>query len=124
MATYIYINDSSANTWQIGVDDNGILSSSPSGAQTPPAVCLNDYATNTTSWQLSVDTTGRIGTQQVTYSAAYPMGQSLVSPGGYTFTLEVDVNGIINTTSPFLPDDDWWAMTQPERNDFTVMLWF
>jgi predicted secreted protein len=115
-ATYIYINDSSNNTWQIGVSDSGILQSQSVSQQSPPAIYLNDYASNTTSWLLTVTTSGIIGTQQVTYNAAYPTGQGLISPGGYAFNFRVDSNGILGTVS-FPAEEEYslmWRMQPPE----------
>jgi hypothetical protein len=116
MVTYIYINDSGGNTWQVGVSDSGILQSQSVGQQSPAAIYLNDYATNTTSWLLTITTSGIIGTQQVTYNAGYPISQGLSSPSGYSFDLEVNSGGILSTVS-FQPEEDYsilWRMQPPE----------
>jgi predicted secreted protein len=116
MATYIYINDSGNNTWQVGVSDAGILSSLSVAQQSPAAIYLNDYGTNTTSWLLTITTSGIIGTSQVTYNAAYPTGQGLISPGGYAFNLQVNSSGILRTTA-FQPEEEYsllWSMQPPE----------
>jgi hypothetical protein len=106
-ATYIYINDSSGNTWQVGVSDAGILSATQVSQQSPPAIYLNDYATNTTTWLLTVTTSGIIGTQQVTYNASYPTGRGLISPSGYSFDLQVSSSGVMSTVS-FEPEEEYW----------------
>jgi predicted secreted protein len=107
LATYIYINDSSNNTWQIGVSDAGILQSQSVSQQSPTAIYLNDYSTNTTSWLLTVTTSGVIGTQQATYNASYPVSQGLSSPSGYSFDLQVSSSGVLSTVS-FEPEEEYW----------------
>jgi hypothetical protein len=123
MATYIYINDSNGNTWQIGVSDAGILSSTQVGQQSPAAIYLNDYATNTTSWLLTVSTSGIIGTQQqVTYNAAYPVSQGLSSPSGYSFDLQVNSSGVLSTVS-FEPEEEYWQPAPLCPADMLATVW-
>jgi hypothetical protein len=122
MATYIYINDSGGNTWQIGVSDSGILSSLSVATQSPAAIYLNDYATNTTTWLLTITTSGIIGTQQATYNASYPVSQGLSSPSGYSVDLQVSSSGVLSTVS-FEPEEDYsilWRMQPPEM---TATVW-
>jgi hypothetical protein len=122
MATYIYINDSSSNTWQVGVSDSGVLSSLSVAAQSPAAIYLNDYATNTTSWLLTVTTSGIIGTQQATYNALYPVSQGLSSPSGYSFDLQVNSSGILSTVS-FQPEEDYSILWRVQPPEITATVW-
>jgi hypothetical protein len=122
MATYIYINDSSNNTWQIGVSDSGILQSQSVSQQSPSAIYLNDYASNTTSWLVTVTTSGIIGTQQATYNSSYPISQGLSSPSGYSFDLEVNSSGVLSTVS-FQPEEEYWRPVPSCSADLTTTVW-
>jgi hypothetical protein len=99
MATYIHINDSGGNTWPIGMSDSSILSSVSVSQQSPAAIYLNDYATNTTTWLLTIITSGIIGTQQTlsyTWAANTWYGVPFVYTWGsgqyfYAGAIELDV---------------------------------
>jgi hypothetical protein len=114
MATYIYINDSGNNTWQVGVSDAGVLSAAPVSAQSPSPVYLNDFVNNTTSWLLAISTQGVLEAVTETYNSTYPTQQSLTSPSGYVFSLAVTPNGVI-VAIYFEPDEDFWMkpLVQP-----------
>jgi hypothetical protein len=122
MATYIYINDSGGNTWQIGVSDSGILQSLSVSPQSPTPIYLNDYATNTTSWLLTVTTSGIIGTQQATYNSSYPISQGLSSPSGYSFDLEVNSSGVLSTVS-LQPEEEYWNLRPAPPADMLATVW-
>ena len=121
-ATYIYINDSSSNTWQIGVSDAGILSASSTTAQSPATLYLNDFATNSTTWQLAITTSGDLETISQTYSSSNPAGITLISPSGYIWVLQVNSSGILETAS-FVPDDDFWSCGPAMGCDLNVTVW-
>jgi hypothetical protein len=106
LATYIYINDSSSNTWQVGVSDTGVFSAASTSAQTPSPIYLNDYITNSTSWLLTVSTSGVLGATPETYSSGYPQGKGLVSPSGYNYRLVTTQNGVI-VALYFEADEDY-----------------
>lgn len=122
MATYIYINDSSGNTWQIGVSDAGILSASSTTTQSPPTYYLNDFATNTTTWQLAITTAGVLETISQTYSSSNPTGIMLISPSGYIWILEVTSSGILETAS-LIPDEDFWPGSVRPWPDQLTTVW-
>lgn len=96
-ATFVYINDSGANTWQIGVDDNGILSATPVSPITPVALHLNDYATTSASWLLGITTDGNLTTTTATFNAAYPRSVPLISAGSKSFGVCVTTLGLLQT---------------------------
>lgn len=122
MATYIYINDSSSNTWQIGVSDAGILSATSVAQQSPSAINLNDFQTNSTSWLLAITTSGDLETESETYSASYPTSLTLISPSGFIWILQVNSSGILETAS-FIPEEDFWQVPLEQPCDPTVMVW-
>jgi hypothetical protein len=94
---YILINDSGAGTWQVLIDNNKILWTSPSPAASPSTVTLTDYTSGTTSWQLGITTSGTLTTTSETFNPAYPVGIALISPNGSFYALGVDSNGLLNT---------------------------
>ena len=97
-ATYFYINDSGANTWRIGVNDGGVLSSDSVAVQTPVAI---DLSAGATSWRVEVGNDGRLDTASETFNSDYPTFLTLQSSGGCFYQLSVGSNGILNTTQVY-----------------------
>jgi len=97
-ATFLYINDSGGNTWQIGVDDNGILSAISVAAQSPVAIDLNAGGM---SWRLGIGTDGCLSSASEAFNAANPTYVAIASPSGYFYQVRVDNNGILSTTQVF-----------------------
>jgi hypothetical protein len=120
--TYLYINDSGGNTWQVAVSDGGVLSQDPVSQQSPAAIHLNDAATNSTSWLLAVTTAGVLELQTATYSSAYPTGITLISPSGYIWILETTSSGVLQTW-PFAPEEDFLRPPLPWPPDYPVTVW-
>jgi len=92
-ASYIYINDSGANTWQVGIDADGILETTGVAAQSPPTLYLNDFEGPTTTWRLDVATDGVLSTTSQTFDPAKPDAILLAPPSGIACLLKVYANG-------------------------------
>ena len=103
-ATYYYINDAGGNTWQLGVTDDGILTTEATSVQAPPALNMNGASYGDTSFYIGVTTVdGYLTTTPVTYNAAYPIYKPLFSPGGLLFYIGIDQDGILDTQTSGLP---------------------
>ena len=103
-STYLYVNDPSANTWQIGVTDDGILTTQAVAPQSPQPLYLNGYDAGNTSWRVGATTTdGFLTTTPVGYSAAYSIYQSLISSGGFLYYIGVAQDGILDTVTSGFP---------------------
>lgn len=79
-ATYLYINDPLANTWQVGIADNGVVTTTQVAHQSVAPLIVNDSDTNTTSWEFTIDVNGFFNTTEVTFSTSYPTYVFLNSP--------------------------------------------
>lgn len=92
----ITLQDPSGNLWAVTASSAGYLTQTPLGAGTASPVYINDYE-DTTTWELSINSSGQIEQTQVTFDLSIPTILSLSSsfnlilvlaPGGGA-TLEV-----------------------------------
>jgi hypothetical protein len=90
----LYLEDSGANLWLVGVTDTGLLQTTSLGAGTAGNVYLNDSVGN--SWQLGVNAAGLLTTTSVS-NAGYHNFITLVSPGGFSYQLLVLISGLLET---------------------------
>jgi hypothetical protein len=103
--TSILLNDINGNTWEVTVDDSGILGTTMTTPQTPAAVYLND-TTDSQTFLMGIETTGQITLTQETFSASEPTYLPLYSdPSGLPFSLQAVLvpGGVQLQTSAGLP---------------------
>lgn len=95
--TIYNLADANGIIWAVSIDDVGSINTTIASFGGPQTIFLNDIDTNTTSWQLTVDTIGVLTFTKVAYSALYPQIINL-SSGAVRWGLQTDVNGVLETT--------------------------
>jgi len=95
--TFYVLADSSANLWNIGVTDLGVLTSTPTAFASSQALYLTD-PTGATSWQIKVSTLGVISAIGVTLSTLYPQFLQMYSSTGQSqWNVTVNTIGVLQT---------------------------
>lgn len=86
--------------WQVGVTDAGLLTTTSisSGMVTPELEFLNDWETNTTTWQVVVTNLGLLQAVAATFVATEENTITMVSAGGSkVWNLQVTTAGLLQT---------------------------
>ena len=79
--TYYVLADPSSALWDIGINDVGALTSTPTAFANSQSLYLTD-PTGATSWQVNVNTLGIISTTATTVSTLYPQNILMYSATG------------------------------------------
>jgi hypothetical protein len=103
MPTYIYLNDSGSNTWQLGVFDDGTLDPVPVAPQSPALLYLDDVDTGTTTWLLGITLLGAPDVTPETFNPTQPNFITLESSGGYFWNLKIYADGTLFTSLAPVP---------------------
>lgn len=118
--TFLYINDGLGNTWQVGIADNGVLSTTVVAPQSVDPLIVNDNDAGLTSWQFVIDNNGFLNTTEVTYSSAYPTYVFLNAPTVNNFALGVTDQGLMFAAIGPLPP--FTGLAHIDGIDFGLLL--
>ena len=112
-STYIVLQDSLGQFWQIGVTTYGQLMPPAPGGNQVQNNFINDAATNSTTWQLTVTPTGTLVPMQIAYSPSVPSSINLIDSDGVIWTVHISVYGTLYVTPTGAAVMDW---TQPTED--------
>jgi hypothetical protein len=115
----LILEDSSGNLWTITATPDGLFQRALLGPGTAPPVYINDVATNTTSWLLSITTDGSLQLAPVTYSGGYPLDIPL---NGYNLIVTTD-ELIESQPQPVGAFEEGAIFFVEQQNNYFVAAW-
>lgn len=98
MPTYLYLQDSSNNVWQVGVNDSGNITTTQ-GSGTVSSPIIKDFQSGLTAWQIGIATNGSLTSTSVAMQGGLQNEIPLLSnPSNKLFGLLILANGMIQVT--------------------------
>ncbi len=94
-ATIIFLLDSTAQCWQIGVTNGGLLTTTAVTGTAPTFILINDTSLATT-WMLEVDPSGMLQVVSAGTPTTAPYTYTITAPNGLNWSLRVN-QGLLQT---------------------------
>lgn len=125
MSTFLILKDEIGQLWQVGVQDNGQLTSQPVSKGTPISPVLKDYQGGLTAWQLGILSTSQLTTTNVAMQPSLTYGIPLLSsPSNLLWSLVVSASGEFTTFLSNAPTAGFiTALAQSLLNDAAGDYW-
>jgi hypothetical protein len=121
----IFLRDNSGQAWSITTDDQGNLIPNKILKQNIQPIYLNDSIFNTTSWMLTIDTSGNLHSAQVAYKAKYSCAIFIISSDKtHTTVLRITPSGILlPAANPGTVQCEFFGYSNPMLMDTVAYTW-